>query len=127
VGVDGHYTLEPVSADYAGTQLTALTEAYYQGLTQPLPYFPRTVLAGLQACQDKKGNWYDDEETRDKAKAKMAEAFNGGYMFDGEGTNAYINRVWPEWNDDLASELQLWAEQLLKPALLQLRIAEDDG
>ncbi|OLQ79468.1 exodeoxyribonuclease V subunit gamma [Photobacterium proteolyticum] len=127
VGVDGHYTLEPVSADYAGTQLTALTEAYYQGLTQPLPYFPRTVLAGLQACQDKKGNWYDDEETRDKAKAKMAEAFNGGYMFEGEGTNAYINRVWPEWNDDLASELQKWAEQLLKPALLQLRIAEDDG
>lgn len=127
VGVDAHYTLDPVSPEYARTQLTALVEAYYQGLTQPLPYFPRTVLAGLQACQDKKGNWYDDEETLDKAKAKMAEAFNGGYIFEGEGTNAYINRVWPEWNDVLASDLQLWAGQLLKPALLHLRAVEEDG
>ena len=125
VGVDAHYTLSPVTADYARTQLTALSEAYYQGLTQPLPYFPRTVLAGLQACQDKQGNWQDNEDTLEKARAKMAEAYNGGYMFEGEGSNAYINRVWPEWNEVLAADLQQWAEQLLKPALLYLQEVKD--
>ncbi|WP_299020428.1 exodeoxyribonuclease V subunit gamma [uncultured Photobacterium sp.] len=126
VGVDAHYLLEPVKAEYARNQLMALMTAYYQGLTQPLSYFPRTVLAGLQACQDKQGHWCDDDDTLDKAKAKMAEAFNGGYMFEGEGTNAYIHRVWPEWNEILAGDVTHWAEQLLKPALLHLKQVKDE-
>ncbi|WP_036818400.1 exodeoxyribonuclease V subunit gamma, partial [Photobacterium sanctipauli] len=110
VGVDGSFVFEPVAPEYAMAQLTALVEAYYHGLTQPLAYFPRTVLAGMQARLDKQGNWCDDEDTLGKAKGKMAEAFNGGYMFEGEGNNAYINRVWPEWHDELAADLQSWGE-----------------
>ncbi|MGF1684506.1 exodeoxyribonuclease V subunit gamma [Photobacterium minamisatsumaniensis] len=121
VGVDGVFFFEPVSAEYALTQLIILVEAYYLGLTLPLPYFPRTVLSGMQSCLDKQGNWCDDVDTLDKAKGKMAEAFNGGYMFEGEGKNAYINRVWPEWHDELAADLQHWGESLLKPAILHLR------
>ena len=121
IGIDGHYWLEPVNAEYAREQLMVLIQAYYQGLTRPLPYFPRTALAGLQASQDKQGNWCDDADTLDKAKAKMAEAFNGGYLFEGEGNNAYIYRVWPEWNSELADDATQQAEQLLKPALLHLK------
>ncbi|WP_064602154.1 exodeoxyribonuclease V subunit gamma [Photobacterium sp. J15] len=126
IGIDGHYWLEPVNAEYAREQLAVLMQAYYQGLTRPLAYFPRTALAGLQACQDKQGNWCDDADILDKAKAKMAEAFNGGYMFEGEGNNAYIYRVWPEWNCELADDATQQAEQLLKPALLHLHLKKED-
>ena len=124
IGIDGTWQLEPVSAQYAMEQLVALMEGYDCGLTQPLPYFPRTAHAGIQACIDKKGQWCDDEATLSKAAGKRAEAFNGGYMFEGEGNNSYIYRVWPQWDDEVAEQLQGWEAQILQPAVMQLREAE---
>ena len=78
----------------------------------------------LQACIDKKGQWCDDDATLAKADGKRAEAFNGGYMFEGEGNNNYIHRVWPLWDADLAAQLQQWENHILKPAVKQLREVE---
>ncbi|MEJ2766610.1 exodeoxyribonuclease V subunit gamma [Photobacterium sp. MCCC 1A19761] len=124
LGVDEHYTLAPVDAAEARIHLTSLLLAYDQGLSQPLPYFPRTALTGLQACQDKQGNWHSDEDTQEKARLKMAEAFNGGYLFSGEGMNVYINRVWPAWDDSVSESAALAAETYLKPAVLKLQKVE---
>ncbi|HIF9259451.1 TPA: exodeoxyribonuclease V subunit gamma [Photobacterium damselae] len=120
IGVDQHLVFNPLSREVAMPQLEALLEHYFQGLVQPLPYFPRTILAGLEAGRDKQGNWLTDEASIEKIFNKMAEGFNGGYMFDGEGINHYISRVWPEWSQELAQEVYEMAEKLLKPAISQL-------
>ncbi|AJR07604.1 exodeoxyribonuclease V subunit gamma [Photobacterium gaetbulicola] len=124
IGIDGRWLLEPVSAQYALEQLAVLVEGYDSGLTQPLPYFPRTAHAGILASIDKKGQWCNDDATLAKAESKRAEAFNGGYMFEGEGNNSYIYRVWPLWDGELAAQLQQWEDHILKPAVMQLREVE---
>ncbi len=55
----------------------------------------------------------------------MAETFNDGYMSSGEGNNAYIARIWPAWNDELAAEVRLLAALVLQGARLAAQDAED--
>lgn len=74
-----HWVISPLdNCDQAIAMLQELVRLFYQGMNQPLPYFPKTALAGVQACINKAGEWVDDEET---ALKKMGDAFNDGYMF----------------------------------------------
>ncbi|WP_027251633.1 exodeoxyribonuclease V subunit gamma [Photobacterium halotolerans] len=120
LGIDKHVRLRPVEAAYATEQLTMLTEGYLAGQSSPLPFFPRTAQAGLEALRDKSGHWLTDEESQDKAFVKMAGVFNDSYLFSGEGSNAYIARVWPNWQNDLAIEAMDWARRVLQPVLMHL-------
>lgn len=51
-------------------------------MTKPLPYFPKTALACVEAGFSR-GHWADDEE---KSLKKMADAFNDGYMSQAKET-----------------------------------------
>lgn len=55
----------------------------------------------------------------------MADTFNDGYMSSGEGNNAYIARIWPAWNDDLAKEVRLLTALVLQGARLAVQDADD--
>ena len=55
----------------------------------------------------------------------MADAFNDGFMSPGEGSNAYISRIWPAWNDELASEVRLLTALVLQGARLAVQDADD--
>lgn len=90
-------------------------------MTKPLPYFPQTALACVEAGFSR-GHWADDEE---KSLKKMADTFNDGYMSSGEGNNAYIARIWPAWNDDLAKEVRLLTALVLQGARLAVQDADD--
>ncbi|UTM57862.1 exodeoxyribonuclease V subunit gamma [Photobacterium sp. CCB-ST2H9] len=124
LGIDTHLRLKPVDAEYARDQLTALIDGYLAGQSDPLPYFPRTVLSGLEALQDKSGNWLTDEDTLLKAQTKMAAVFQDSYLLRGEGSNVYIARVWPQWQDDLAADVMAWGERVLKPVLMHLEAVD---
>ncbi|MCW1889922.1 hypothetical protein OK016_13275 [Vibrio chagasii] len=71
------------------------------GMTAPLPYFPKTALAGVEAGFSR-GKWVDDEE---KSLKKMADTFNDSFAFTGEDRDTYISRIWPKWDDELAAEV----------------------
>ncbi|WP_318523355.1 exodeoxyribonuclease V subunit gamma [Photobacterium leiognathi] len=118
IGTDKYLILNPIDAETAKRYLQELIELYYQGLNQPLAYFPKTAHAGIQACVDKEGNWKDDELTVEKAYDKMAGCFNDGYLFAGEGADEYINRVWTHWNDELAQTSYVLALKVLQAAVL---------
>lgn len=112
---------EIADVQYAKHLLTELVRLFFEGMTKPLPYFPKTALACVEAGFSR-GQWVDDEE---KSLKKMADAFNDGFMSPGEGNNAYISRIWPAWNDGLASEVRLLTALVLQGARLAVQDADD--
>lgn len=118
-----HWVISPLdNRDQAIAMLQELVRLFYQGMNQPLPYFPKTALAGVQACINKAGEWVDDEET---ALKKMGDAFNDGYMFPGEGSDNYIERIWSHWNEELGREVRLNASLVLQAAVMATQNSEE--
>ncbi|WP_038174930.1 exodeoxyribonuclease V subunit gamma [Vibrio pacinii] len=105
----------------AKSLLSELVGLFYQGMTQPLPYFPKTALANIEAGFNR-GRWVDDEE---KSSKKMADTFNDSFMAAGEGTNAYIARIWPNWNQQLAAEVRTLSNLVIQAPRLAM-VASDD-
>ncbi|MDK9740180.1 exodeoxyribonuclease V subunit gamma [Vibrio sp. D404a] len=110
-----HLTLQPIN-DIAQAKQTLgeLVRLFYQGMTTPLPYFPKTALAGVEAGFSR-GKWVDDEE---KSLKKMADTFNDSYAFTGEGRDSYISRIWPKWDETLAAEARLYSTLVMQAARL---------
>ncbi len=120
-----HLTYAPLDKELATTQLNELVRLFYQGMTQPLAYFPKTALAGIEAGFSRAGTWADDQE---KSLKKMMETFNDSYAFLGEGRDNYIARIWPEWNEELAAEVRLNSSLVLQAARLAAQnIADENG
>lgn len=110
-----HLVYSPMeSAEQARSLLNEIVRLFYQGMTAPLPYFPRTALAGVEAGFSR-GKWVDDEE---KSLKKMADTFNDSFAFLGEGRDSYIARIWPNWDDELASQARLYSTLVLQGARL---------
>ncbi|PMH41161.1 exodeoxyribonuclease V subunit gamma [Vibrio sp. 10N.286.49.B3] len=107
--------------DLAKQQLSDLATLFYQGMSQPLAYFPKTALAGVEAGFSR-GKWVDDEE---KALKKMEATFNDGYQFAGEGSNSYIARIWPQWNEELAAQARQLSTLIMQAPRLQSLDSED--
>lgn len=117
-----HYYWSPVeSISEARQLLDELVVLYYQGLTHPLAYFPRTALASIEAGFSR-GQWVADEE---KSIKKMADTFNDGYMTHGEGNNPYIQRIWPLWDESLAHDVLRLSERVLMAPRLRWQQIED--
>ena len=47
-----------------------------------------------------------------------SECFNDGYLFAGEGSDDYIQRVWPQWNDDVAQDANQLAALVLQAVVV---------
>ncbi|MCD9553873.1 exodeoxyribonuclease V subunit gamma [Photobacterium carnosum] len=118
IGTDKQFELQTIEPQQALAYLQQLIELYYQGLNQPLAYFPKTAMAAIQAHIGRDGSWKSDEETEQKALTKMAECFNDGYLFAGEGSDDYIQRVWPQWNDDVAQDANQLAALVLQAVVV---------
>ncbi len=117
-----HLVYPPIDdASQAKSLLAELVRLFYQGMTQPLAYFPKTALASVEAGFSR-GNWVDDEE---KSLKKMADTFNDGYMVNGEGNNAYIARIWPTWNEELAAQVRTLAALVIQAPRLAAKTLED--
>lgn len=110
-----------VDSNYAHSMLSELIRLFYQGMTEPLCYLPKTALACVEAGFNR-GNWVDDEE---KSLKKMADTFNDSYMAAGEGNNPYISRIWPNWNDDLAAQVRTLTALVLQTPRLEAKSSED--
>ncbi|MGC9494348.1 exodeoxyribonuclease V subunit gamma [Vibrio genomosp. F10] len=108
-------------AKYAQDLLNEFVRLYYQGMTKPLCYFPKTALANVDAGFSR-GKWVDDE---DKSFKKMSATFNDGFQIAGEGANTYISRIWPEWNDELAAQVRVLSSLIIQAPRLALVNAAD--
>ncbi|MFZ3120950.1 MAG: hypothetical protein WA159_21815, partial [Variovorax sp.] len=71
-------TVQPLPADRAMATLRDLLDAWREGMGQPLPVAPLTALAFLDG-------------------GKPEQAYEGGMFLDGEGREACLARVFPDF------------------------------
>ncbi|KYN87358.1 exonuclease V subunit gamma [Vibrio cidicii] len=107
--------------EQAKALLAELVRLFVEGMNRPLAYFPHTALAAIEAGFNR-GQWVDDQE---KAHKKMADTFNDGFLGAGEGSDVYIARIWPQWNETLAHEVRLLSSLVLQGARLCVVNGED--
>ena len=86
----GSWRFAPLAHGEAYSLLTALVSDWQEGLTRPLPFFPNTALAWLNA---------QGEGDEQKAAQKAQDAFNGGYHTVGEVSDPYVARCFPELDE----------------------------
>ncbi|WP_413113728.1 exodeoxyribonuclease V subunit gamma [Thaumasiovibrio sp. DFM-14] len=102
IAMDAELHFAPLPSSTAMSLLQPYFCGLQDGMNQPMVYFPKTALAGL-----------NDPE---KAASKMQTAFESGFV-PGEGSDPYIQRVWPNWESVPLEMLESLAQQYLKPAL----------
>lgn len=119
-----HLYYPAMAAQQAQAYLDEFIRLYVEGMNHPLAYFPQVALAGIEAGFNRQREWHEDEE---KAAKKMQEAFIGNDFsaVGGEGQNAYIARVWPQWSDALSQTVRSYAAQILLPPMLWVRTDSD--
>jgi exodeoxyribonuclease V gamma subunit len=78
VGRDATLTVQPLPADRAMAIVRELLDAWREGMGQPLPVAPLTALALLDG-------------------GKPEQAYEGGMFLDGEGREACLARVFPDF------------------------------
>lgn len=117
-----HLKLIPLDSETAKQYLSQLIALYYQGMDAPLWFIPKTAFVGLQTGYSKEGCWqgFAEKEQKDAAISAMTKTFHDGVgrfgrAMPGEGSNTYIQRVWKEWDNQLAENLLKLSEDLLKP------------
>ncbi|TVO39992.1 exodeoxyribonuclease V subunit gamma [Vibrio algivorus] len=120
--------LQPLSSEQAKHYLKSLLEAYYQGMDEPLWFAPKCAFAGIEQGYDKQGQWlgFEDEDVRQKAYQAMENTFNDNFVSLGEGSDHYIQRVWKEWDRELAESLLQKAQQWLYPLMEHCQDLSDD-
>ncbi len=105
-----HRIYPALSREQAQNYLLELIDLFVNGQDLALAYFPETAMAGVEA-NFSRGAWTPNDE---KMLTKMEARFCGGFMTIGEGSNAYIARVWPEWNEELAHAAKQLACRVLE-------------
>ncbi|UJF18927.1 exodeoxyribonuclease V subunit gamma [Vibrio sp. SS-MA-C1-2] len=115
IGKDKCYRFDPIGSEQAKSILTELVTEMIKGHSAPLAYLPKTAFAGITQHYDKHGNWLDDEKTIIKVQKKMQDTFNPSYLSEGEGSNSYIQRVWPEFDQSCYQQVLAYGITLIKP------------
>lgn len=109
----------PMEAGQAKGYLLMLIEGYKAGLTEPLIVLPQSGGEWLKACYDKETDailW--DDETQQKARNKLIQAWTGSYNIEGEGADMWYQRLWrtlePEYYDAIIEQAQRYLLPLFR-------------
>ncbi|QIE85923.1 exodeoxyribonuclease V subunit gamma [Pseudomonas nitroreducens] len=117
VGLTGTLEFPPLPAQDARAELDALLDAWFQGMSRPLPVACKAAFAWLAAGEDE-----------ERAAREAAKRYDGGFNLSGEAaSSAALARVYPDFATLNASEeFAAWAEALYGPlfAILQRKEAQ---
>lgn len=108
---------EPISdRQQAHHYIECLVNYVYSGLNQPLAYFPKTALAGIEASMKSMDN--------DAVRKKIQDGYLGSGVTTGEGQDVYFSRLWPQLTPEMEDNLLEIANQVLMPACLAMKTLE---
>ncbi|PML97061.1 exodeoxyribonuclease V subunit gamma [Vibrio breoganii] len=115
-----YFSLAAIEPQDALDFLHDLVALYFEGMTNPLPYFPRSAHAAMQEFvkKSKKG---DTEIAREAAIGKFSSTALGDDYNSGEADDMYIQRAWPQWSEALQQGGYQLAERVLLPAQERLQ------
>ncbi|WP_024561579.1 exodeoxyribonuclease V subunit gamma [Franconibacter pulveris 601] len=116
---DSQWRFPPLAAEEARGYLGELIEGYKQGMSSPLVLLSQSGGEWLKACYDPASNtiaW--DEETQQKARNKLLQAWAGNQMVEGEGADIWYQRLWrnlePEYYEAIIREAQRYLLPLFR-------------
>ncbi|MEL4012695.1 exodeoxyribonuclease V subunit gamma [Dryocola clanedunensis] len=110
------WVFPPMDPEQARTYLQQLIEGYLEGLSQPLLLLPNSGGAWIKACYDQANDailW--DEQTQQKARAKLLAAWEGNQMVEGEGADVWLQRLYRTLDNDYYEAVIHEAERYLLP------------
>lgn len=101
-------------------ELTKLLNAYWQGLSAPLPFFPKTSYAYARCLQDPPARLGGDPEAiRLNALRQARSIWEGSEFQSGESINVYYQTVYRR-SDPLDESFEALAVELINPMLTSM-------
>ncbi|OBT06659.1 exodeoxyribonuclease V subunit gamma [Vibrio sp. UCD-FRSSP16_10] len=115
-----YFSLAPVAEKDALVFMQDLLLLFFEGMTNPLPYFPLSAQAGMQefVSKSKRG---DTDVAREAAKKKFDSRYLGNDFSAGESDDLYIQRVWAQLSDEVVKQGYRLAERVFLPAQERLQ------
>ncbi|PKH25040.1 exodeoxyribonuclease V subunit gamma [Enterobacterales bacterium CwR94] len=115
---NSHWTFPALAAADARQWLARYVEGWRQGMSSPLLMLPVCGEAWLSVCFDAKSGTLTNEETLLKAgEQKLITAWGGNYQVEGEGSDAYLQRLFRQPDEQQREAIIAGAKTWLLPLL----------
>lgn len=113
---ESQWRFPALPAEEAQAWLERYIQGYRQGMCSPLLLLPKTGGAWLEASYDEKSAAIlRDENTQEKARIKLLQAWQGNMQVEGEGNDPYLARLFRMLDDATVRAITDNAEAWLLP------------
>ncbi|HBL4692367.1 exodeoxyribonuclease V subunit gamma [Citrobacter sedlakii] len=113
---DGEWRFPPLEKEQALGYLAQLIEGYREGMSAPLLVLPESGGAWIKACYDAANDaMLEDDDTRQKARTKFLQAYEGNMIVRGEGDDIWYQRLWRQLEPDTLEMILAQSQRYLLP------------
>lgn len=113
---DGEWRFPPLDQEQALGYLAQLIDGYREGMSAPLLVLPESGGAWIKTCYDAANDaMLDDDDTRQKARAKFMQAYEGNMVMRGEGEDIWYQRLWRQLDSETFEAIILQSQRYLLP------------
>ena len=112
---DGEWRFPPLEQEQALGYLAQLIDGYREGMSTPLLVLPESGGAWIKTCYDAANDaMLDDDDTRQKARVKFMQAYEGNMVVRGEGEDIWYQRLWRQLDSETFEAIILQSQRLYK-------------
>ncbi|EOD1045906.1 exodeoxyribonuclease V subunit gamma [Citrobacter farmeri] len=113
---DGEWRFPPLEKEQALGYLAQLIDGYREGMSAPLLVLPESGGAWIKTCYDAANDaMLDDDDTRQKARVKFMQAYEGNMVVRGEGEDIWYQRLWRQLDPETLESIILQSQRYLLP------------
>lgn len=113
---DGEWRFPPLEQEQALGYLAQLIDGYREGMSAPLLVLPESGGAWIKTCYDAANDaMLDDDDTRQKARVKFMQAYEGNMVVRGEGDDIWYQRLWRQLDSETYEAIILQSQRYLLP------------
>lgn len=113
---DGEWRFPPLEKEQALGYLAQLIDGYREGMSAPLLVLPESGGAWIKTCYDATNDaMLDDDDTRQKARVKFMQAYEGNMVVRGEGEDIWYQRLWRQLDSGALEAIILQSQRYLLP------------
>lgn len=113
---DGEWRFPPLEKEQALGYLAQLIDGYREGMSAPLLVLPESGGTWIKTCYDAANDaMLDDDDTRQKARVKFMQAYEGNMVVRGEGEDIWYQRLWRQLDSETLEAIILQSQRYLLP------------
>ncbi|MEG0099662.1 MAG: exodeoxyribonuclease V subunit gamma [Citrobacter sp.] len=113
---DAEWRFPPLDTEQAMFYLAQLIDGYREGMSAPLLVLPESGGAWIKTCYDAANDaMLEDDDTRQKARSKFLQVYEGNMMVRGEGDDIWYQRLWRQLEPDTLETIVSQSQRYLLP------------